>query len=79
MTTHRQILKQGLQFAQRQVHSAFAAWKLERWEEANQIYIQASRLEAPPLSLFDGQPEFAQFTWIGGSRVKSHGSLTRPL
>ncbi len=32
--------------------AAFAAWKLERWEEANQIYIQASRLEAAPLSLF---------------------------
>jgi tetratricopeptide (TPR) repeat protein len=31
---------------------AFAAWQLERWAEANQIYIQASQLEGAPLSLF---------------------------
>jgi tetratricopeptide (TPR) repeat protein len=31
---------------------AYALWYLQRWEEANQVYIEASEETAPPLSLF---------------------------
>jgi tetratricopeptide (TPR) repeat protein len=31
---------------------AYALWYLQRWEDANQVYIEASEETAPPLSLF---------------------------
>lgn len=42
----------SLQRSEELAQSAFAAWRLQRWEEANQIYIQASQLDGAPLSLF---------------------------
>jgi len=41
-----------LQRSEELAQAAFAAWRLERWEEANQIYVQASQLNGAPLSLF---------------------------
>ena len=42
----------ALQGAQDLSQAAYAAWRLERWKQANDIYIEASQNEPAPLSLF---------------------------